>query len=383
MKTITRRTALGLSAVAATAIVGTQIIRAKRAGPLFEGPKASQPSLMTESKAMIVGVAGLALDDDEIAFFRDERPWGFIVFSRNIRGADQLSDLVASVRDCVGRPDMPVFIDQEGGRVQRLGPPLAPAYPPGAALGALYARDRNEGLQAAWLMARLHAFDLKRYGINANCLPILDVPVPGGHDIIGDRAYGRRPDQVEAIGRSVMQGLLDGGVLPVIKHIPGHGRAGADSHIELPVVTASRDELTQDFEPFKGLNEAVMGMTAHVVYTALDPDRPATTSPTVVRDIIRGEIGFDGLLMSDDLCMQAMTGTYAKRAEEVFAAGCDIALHCNGKLSEMQDLASRTPTLSGAAAERAERALAPLGHDDGADEAVCRDRFDTLMAVSA
>ncbi|MCP1199392.1 beta-N-acetylhexosaminidase [Notoacmeibacter sp. MSK16QG-6] len=338
---------------------------------------------MTESKAMIVGSAGLTLTDDEIAFFRDERPWGFIVFSRNIDGAGQLTDLVASVRECVGRSDMPVFIDQEGGRVQRLVPPLAPQYPPGAAIGELYARDRDEGLRAAWLLARLHAFDLKRYGINADCLPILDVPVAGAHDIIGDRAYGRRPEQVEAIGRAVMQGLLDGGVLPVIKHIPGHGRAGVDSHVELPVVTASREELEQDFAPFRGLNEAVMGMTAHVIYTALDAEHPATTSSTVVNDIIRGQIGFDGLLMSDDLCMEAMSGTYAERAEAVFAAGCDMALHCNGQLDEMRDLASKTPLVTGEIAARAERAKKPLGRDMEADEEACRHEFSELMGVFA
>ncbi|WP_114391105.1 beta-N-acetylhexosaminidase [Notoacmeibacter marinus] len=338
---------------------------------------------MTESKAMIVGAAGLALGDDEIAFFRDERPWGFIVFSRNIGGADQLTDLVASVRDCVGQADMPVFIDQEGGRVQRLRPPLAPDYPTGAAIGEVYARNRDEGLRAAWLLARLHAFDLKRYGINADCLPILDVPVAGAHDIIGDRAYGRRPEQVEAIGRAVMQGLLDGGVLPVVKHIPGHGRAGADSHVELPVVQASRDELEQDFAPFRGLNEAVMGMTAHVIYKALDADRPATTSPFVVNEIIRGEIGFDGLLMSDDLCMDAMSGTYAERAEAVFAAGCDMALHCNGNMREMRELASRTPAVTGQIAERAERALKLLARDDRADEMACRKQFSELMGVFA
>ncbi|RLQ88015.1 beta-N-acetylhexosaminidase [Notoacmeibacter ruber] len=338
---------------------------------------------MTESKAMIVGAAGKALTDDEIAFFRDERPWGFIVFSRNIGGADQLTDLVASVRDCVGRPDMPVFIDQEGGRVQRLTPPLAPHYPPGAVLGRIYERDRDEGLRAAWLLARLHAFDLARYGINADCLPILDVPVAGAHDIIGDRAYGHQPEQVEAIGRAVMQGLLDGGLLPVIKHIPGHGRAGADSHVELPVVDASLDELKQDFAPFRGLNEAVMGMTAHVIYSALDADRPATTSRKVVEEIIRGEIGFDGLLMSDDLCMHAMSGSYAQRAADVFAAGCDMALHCNGELHEMIDLASRTPAVTGLIAERAERALKPLGRQDYADEGACRSEFEELTAVLA
>lgn len=383
-KRLGRRAALGLIASGAgTGFAAMHFLRAKRNKALSDRQERAQPFSMTESKAMIVGAAGLALTEDEIAFFRNERPWGFILFARNIGGADQLTDLVASVRDCVSRPHMPVFIDQEGGRVQRLEPPLAPRYPPGAAIGEVYARDRDEGLRAAWLLARLHAFDLKRYGINANCLPILDVPVAGSHDIIGDRAYGRQPGQVEAIGRAVMQGLLDGGVLPVIKHIPGHGRAGADSHVELPVVHASRSELEQDFAPFRGLNEAVMGMTAHVIYTALDPEHPATTSAAVINDVIRGEIGFDGLLMSDDLCMKAMSGSYAERARAVFAAGCDMALHCNGELDEMRDLASQTPVVAGAIAERADRALKPLGRDDQADEMACREQFSELMDVFA
>jgi len=335
---------------------------------------------MSESKALIVGVAGKTLSDDERRFFRDERPWGFILFARNIEAPEQIRDIVAAMRDSVGRPEAPVFIDQEGGRVQRLRPPLAPNYPPAARFGELYRRDRAAGLRAAWLKSRLHAFDLLQYGITADCLPVLDVPVEGAHDVIGDRAYGRDPDSVAALGRAVAEGLLSGGVLPVVKHIPGHGRAGADSHHDLPVVDTPLDELRRhDFAPFRALRDMPMAMTAHVVYTALDTERPATTSPRIVGEIIRGEIGFDGLLMSDDVSMQALSGDFATRTDAIVAAGCDVVLHCNGRMEEMRAVADRTPPLSGKAAHRAEKALALLGRRDAVEEGAARKEFAQLM----
>ena len=331
---------------------------------------------MNESKAMILGCAGKALTPEEERFFRAEKPWGFILFARNIASADEVRALCADLRAAVGRADAPVFIDQEGGRVQRIKAPIAPAYPPAAELGAIYRRDRTAGLRAAWLMSRLHAFDLKRLGITADCLPVLDVPVEGANDVIGNRAYGHDPETVAALGRAAADGLLAGGVAPVIKHIPGHGRAFADSHLALPVVDAPLAELrARDFAPFKALNDLAMAMSAHVVYSAIDPDRPGTTSPIVVNDIIRGEIGFDGLLMSDDVSMKALAGSFAEKTRAIIAAGCDMVLHCNGVMAEMAEVAANAPVLAGRAAERAGRALAPLDDDDGAAEALARAEF--------
>ena len=331
---------------------------------------------MSESQTLILGSSGRSLTAEERAFFSGEQPWGFILFARNISETAQVQDLVEAMRDCVGRPDAPVFIDQEGGRVQRLRPPLAPNYPPGAAFGELYRKDREAGLRAAWLLSRLHAFDLLGLGINADCLPVLDVPIEGAHDVIGDRAYGRDPETVAALGRAAADGLLAGGVLPVIKHIPGHGRAFADTHLELPVVQASHGDLRRhDFPPFQALNDIGMAMTAHVVYAAIDPDRPATTSSKVIETIIRGEIGFEGLLMSDDVSMKALSGDFATRTTDILAAGCDIVLHCNGVMDEMRAVASRARPLEGTALERAKRALSPLSHRDDMSVEVARAEF--------
>lgn len=336
------------------------------------------------SKAIILGCSGQVLTPDEQAFFRDERPWGFIVFARNIGEPSQIRDLVAAMQDCVGRPDVPIFIDQEGGRVQRLRPPLAPDYPPASALGALYRHDRQAGLRGAWLMSRLHAFDLLKYGVNADCLPVLDVPVEGAHDVIGNRAYGFDPDIVSAMGRAAMEGLQAGGVLPVVKHIPGHGRAFADSHHSLPVVDAPLDALrAHDFPPFRALADAPMAMTAHVVYTSIDETRPATTSPKAISEIIRGEIGFDGLLMSDDVSMKALSGDFADRTQAILAAGCDVVLHCNGVMDEMRAVAQVSPALADEALARAKRAVKGLGVRDDAVEAEIRDEFAALMEAVA
>jgi beta-N-acetylhexosaminidase len=315
------------------------------------------------ARAFIAGCSGLALAPDERAFFRDADPWGFILFKRNIDTPDQVRALTGALRDVVGRANAPILIDQEGGRVQRMGPPHWQRYPAGRAYGRLAPNGPLGPREAARLGARLIAHDLLAVGVTVDCLPVLDVPAPGGHDVIGDRAYAGDADAVATIGRAAAEGLLAGGVLPVVKHMPGHGRAGADSHQALPVVEASREELERvDFEPFRVLADMPLGMSAHVVYTAIDPERPATTSPIVIAEVIRGSIGFGGLLMSDDLSMNALSGSLRERATAALAAGCDVALHCNGKLDEMRAVAEAAPVLSGPAERRAESALARLRH---------------------
>jgi beta-N-acetylhexosaminidase len=337
------------------------------------------------TRAFIVGCSGLELTPDETAFFRDAAPWGFILFKRNIGDPAQVSALCAALRETVGRADAPILIDQEGGRVQRMGPPHWARYPTGSAYGKIYAADPVAGRELARLGARLIAHDLLSVGINVDCVPVLDVPVPGAHDVIGDRAYGRDPRTVAVLGRAAAEGLLAGGVLPVIKHIPGHGRAGADSHLSLPVVDTSREELErQDFAPFRTLADMPLAMTAHVVYTALDPERPATTSPTVMAGIIRGHIGYDGLVMSDDLSMQALSGSLRERAEASFAAGCDMGLHCNGNLEEMREVAAASPVLEGEPLRRALAALQRIRHEpEPFDPVDARARLDAALAMVA
>src|ERR1700738_2046403 len=311
------------------------------------------------SRAFITGVSGLELRADERAFIRAERPWGFILFKRNIDTPAQVSSLVRELREAVGEADVPVLIDQEGGRVQRLGPPHWPVYPPGAVFGALYDIEPRLGFQAARLSSRLIAADLIDLGISVDCLPLADVPIAGADAVIGNRAYGAGPAKVAAIARAVTDGLVEGGVLPVLKHIPGHGRATADSHFRLPTVDTSREELERtDFAAFQPLAGLPMAMTAHVVFSALDPAHPATTSATIIRQVIRGVIGFQGLLMSDDVSMNALAGTIAERTRAIVNAGCDMVLHCNGKLEEMREVARETPELTGEALERGKRALA-------------------------
>ncbi len=338
---------------------------------------------MTDTKAMILGCSGLTLTQDEIALYKAERPWGFILFGRNIGDAQQITDLVASMRDAVGRPDAPVLIDQEGGRVQRIRPPLLQSYPNAQALGEIYLRDKVQGLRAAWLMSRLHAFDLMKFGINVDCLPVLDVPVEGASNVIGNRAYGFDPALVAAMGQAAADGLKAGGMLPVMKHMPGHGRGLVDSHHELPVVDVSIDDLdAHDFVPFRALNRELMAMSAHLVFTAIDAERPATTSPTVIDEIIRGRIGFDGLLISDDSSMNALKGTLGERAANIVAGGCDIVLHCNGVMSEMLEVVKEVPVLSGKALERVRAVEAGFPAVDGSDEAVLRDEFNAMLAVA-
>jgi beta-N-acetylhexosaminidase len=332
------------------------------------------------ANAFISGIAGLVLSADERAFLRDADPWGFILFRRNVDTPAQVRALVSELRGAVGRK-APVLIDQEGGRVQRLQPPHWPSYPAGALYGAIYDRDRAAGLDAARLGARLIASDLAALGIDVDCLPLADVPVSEADPVIGNRAYGTTPDKVAAIGAAVAEGLTQGGVLPVLKHIPGHGRATADSHHALPVVDVDRATLeSSDFAAFRPLAQLPLGMTAHVVFSAIDPVAPATTSVKMVQEVIRGTIGFDGLLMSDDVSMNALNGTLAERSRAAFAAGCDVVLHCNGKLDEMRAVAGESPKLAGDAARRADAALAARRAPNGFDVAAARERFAGLMA---
>jgi beta-N-acetylhexosaminidase len=334
-------------------------------------------------RACILGCAGPTLSREEIAFFRDVKPWGFILFARNVETPDQVRKLVEALRETVGRADAPVLIDQEGGRVQRLKPPHWPIYPPGRAYGRLPGNDPLLRREITRLGARLIAHDLASLGINVDCVPVLDVPDPSGHEIIGDRAYGDTPTEVAVLGRAAAEGLIAGGVLPVIKHIPGHGRARADSHLELPVVDASFDDLdARDFAPFRALSDMPMAMTAHVIYSAIDRRRPATTSKKAMRQVIRGAIGFDGLVMSDDLSMKALSGGFRDRAKQAIAAGCDVVLHCNGDMGEMQPVAEGAGALRGRAARRAEAALARLPRaPEPLDLAEARARFAEALGT--
>jgi beta-N-acetylhexosaminidase len=280
----------------------------------------------------------------------------------------------------VGQADAPVLIDQEGGRVARLGPPHWPVYPPGAVFGALYDLDPALGLNAARLSSRLIAADLIDLGISVDCLPLADVPVAGADAVIGNRAYGTEPAKVAAIARAVAEGLEQGGVLPVLKHIPGHGRAAADSHFRLPTVDTSKEELERtDFAAFQPLADLPMAMTAHVVFSALDAAHPATTSATIIWQVIRGVIGFQGLLMSDDVSMNALAGSIAERTRAIVNAGCDMVLHCNGKLDEMRDVARETPELAGEALDRARRALASRRAPAPFDRQAARAELEALM----
>jgi beta-N-acetylhexosaminidase len=332
------------------------------------------------TRAFITGISGPELSAAEREFIRSQRPWGFILFKRNIATPDQVAGLVSQLRGELGAPEAPVLIDQEGGRVQRLGPPHWPAYPAGAVFGQLYDIDPALGLAAARLSARLIAADLTDLGVTVDCLPLADVPVAGADAVIGDRAYGTVPDHVAAIARAVTEGLEQGGILPVLKHIPGHGRATADSHLRLPVVDISRAELERtDFAAFQPLADLPMAMTAHVVFSALDAAQPATTSATIIAQVIRGVIGFQGLLMSDDVSMNALAGSIAERTRAIFAAGCDMVLHCNGKLDEMSEVARETPELADKALQRAERALASRKPPQAFDRLAARQQLDALM----
>ena len=334
-------------------------------------------------KAAIFGFEGTVLTDSERDFFRDCDPAGYILFKRNIETSEQLLRLTDSLRELSGRSDLPILIDQEGGRVARMRPPEWPAFPAGEAFAALYQAAPSSAIEAARSNARALALMLRSVGINVDCLPVLDVRQPGASDIIGDRALGEEPMQVAALGRAVLDGLASAGVVGVIKHIPGHGRALVDSHLELPVVTASADELEIDLQPFERLSSAPMAMVAHLLYTAWDPHRPASQSPTVIDEIIRRRIGFDGFLMSDDTNMQALSGSEGERAAACIAAGCDVALPCNGVLADNIEVADAVGELSAKGLERLEQAMASVRDDeDGLDFAAAVEKRDALLALA-
>ncbi|NVK34815.1 MAG: beta-N-acetylhexosaminidase [Rhodobacteraceae bacterium] len=312
-------------------------------------------------KSFITGCSGTSLSQAELNFLKQEDPWGLILFRRNCESAAQVRDLVSSFRDAVGRDNAPVLIDQEGGRVQRLQPPIWHKYPAAQKFGDLYRIDRERGRQAAWLTARLIAYDLKELGITVDCLPLLDAGRPETSDVIGDRAYCENIDAVTDLGRQTAGGLMTGGVLPVMKHIPGHGRAVVDSHLELPVVDTSLEELDgHDFVPFKKLKSLPLAMTAHILFPQIDARQPVTQSKYIIENVIRGRIGFSGCLMSDDISMKALGGSIKERCQASFSAGCDLVLHCNGDLAEMQEVAASSPNLSGTAQLRCNNALSLL-----------------------
>jgi beta-N-acetylhexosaminidase len=314
-----------------------------------------------DHKAFISGCAGLALDDDERRYFAESRPCGLILFRRNCGNPEQIRTLIADFKASVASDEILVLIDQEGGRVERLKPPHWLHLPPAACYGRLYDADPAMAARAAFAGARLTAEELYDLGITVNTMPVLDVPQEGAHDIIGDRAYATNPETVIDLGSAVIEGCLSGGVLPVIKHVPGHGRAGADSHLALPCIDAGRSELEAvDFRPFRALRHAPLAMTAHVLMPAFDDRRPSSVSPVIMGEVIRNLIGLTGLVMSDDLGMKALGGSFAERARGVIEAGCDLALHCSGNLDEMKEVAGAVPPLNGIAAERFANARAHL-----------------------
>jgi len=333
-------------------------------------------------QAAIYGIEGTELTREERAFFTDADPAGFILFRRNCECRDQLVRLTSALREVSGRPEVPILIDQEGGRVARMRPPEWPAFPPGEAFDRLYQLAPSSAIEAARSNARALGLMLAEVGVNVDCLPMLDVRQPGATDIVGDRALGSDPMQVSALGRAILDGLHSAGVLGVIKHMPGHGRALVDSHKELPIVLADEEDLAVDLEPFERLRGAAMGMTAHVVYTAWDSERPGSQSPIVIHDIIRERIGFDGFLMSDDIGMEALSGDHGQRAAACVAAGCDVALHCDGQMENMRLVADAVPALSQEGEARLARAMAlTFTPQDGMDFAAAVEKRDALLAL--
>ena len=333
--------------------------------------------------AAIYGFEGPLLTDSERDFFRDVDPAGFILFKRNCESREQLRALTNSLRELTGRAEVPILIDQEGGRVARMKPPEWPAFPAAERFATLYRAAPSSAIEAARANARAIALQLRDVGINVNALPLLDVRQEGASDIIGDRALGSEPMQVAALGRAVLNGMASAGVVGIVKHIPGHGRALVDSHKELPVVTASAEELESDLEPFERLASAPMGMMAHVVYTAWDTERPASQSPFVIEEIVRRRIGFDGFLMSDDSNMNALTGSQGERAAACVAAGCDVALPCNGVLSDNIEIAGCVGEIGIEGADRLARAMAgTMIEPEGPDFAESIATRDTLLALA-
>ncbi|KTE14276.1 beta-N-acetylhexosaminidase [Sphingopyxis sp. H115] len=332
----------------------------------------------------IFGLSGLTLTDDERAFFRDSDPAGYILFGRNIENREQLRRLTDELRSLDGRANLPILIDQEGGRVARMKSPEWPAFPSGAAFDALYERAPASAIEAARLNAMALAAMLSEVGITVDCLPLLDVRQPGSSDVIGDRALGSEPMRVAALGRAILGGLQDGGVVGIVKHIPGHGRALLDSHKELPVVTALDRDLQTDLAPFAALRDAAMAMTCHVVFTAWDADRPATLSPIIIDSVIRQRIGFHGLLLSDDLDMEALSGDVPSRAADAVAAGCDIALNCWGKMDDMVGIANALDPISTVSLARLEGAMDRIAGAGDHHRAFASlvDQRDALLATA-
>jgi beta-N-acetylhexosaminidase len=331
----------------------------------------------------IFGLSGLTLTDDERAFFRDSDPAGYILFGRNIANREQLRRLTDDLRGLDGRANLPILIDQEGGRVARMKAPEWPDFPSGAAFDALYERAPASAIEAARLNAMALAVMLAEVGITVDCLPLLDVRQPGASDVIGDRALGSEPMRVAALGRAILSGLQAGGVVGVVKHIPGHGRAMLDTHEALPTVTASDHDLQSDLAPFAALRDAAMAMTCHVIFDAWDRERPATLSPTVIDGIIRQRVGFHGLLMTDDLDMKALSGDVPSRAADAIAAGCDIALNCWAKMDDMIGIAKALDPISTLSRARLEGAMDRIsGAHDSRQFAVLVDQRDALLALA-
>jgi len=332
-------------------------------------------------KPVIFGLSGTEITADERAFFRDADPLGYILFKRNCETRAQMLALTDSLRDLSGRADVPILIDQEGGRVARMQPPEWPAFPAGPAFDKLYDLAPSSAIEAARANGQALALMLAEVGVNVNCAPLLDVRQPETTPAVGERTFGSDPMQVAALGRAMLDGMAKGGVVGVVKHMPGHGRGVVDSHYELPVVKASDSELERDIEPFRTLAGAPMGMTCHVVFEAWDAERPATLSPTVIADVIRGRIGFDGLLMTDDIDMKALSGTAGEKAAAAIAAGCDVALDCWARMDEMVEIAGRLGDASAATLARLERAMASIRPEEAPMDALIAKR-DELLALA-
>jgi beta-N-acetylhexosaminidase len=333
-------------------------------------------------QAAIYGLAGAELTADEADFFRDARPAGYILFRRNCESRQQIRRLTDALRELEGHDGVPVLIDQEGGRVARMRPPEWPAFPSGEAFDRLYQLAPSSAIEAARVNARALGLMLGEVGVNVDCIPMLDVRQPGATDIVGDRALGSEPMQVAALGKAILDGLASAGILGVVKHMPGHGRALVDSHHELPVVEAGEEDLQIDLEPFERLRDAAMGMTSHLLYKAWDPVRPASQSPVIINDVIRQRIGFSGFLMSDDIGMEALAGDHGQRARACVGAGCDVALHCDGKMENMLSVAAAVPALSAEGEARLTRAMAMrFTPSDDLDFAEALAKRDSLLAL--
>lgn len=331
--------------------------------------------------AAILGCAGPELSAAEAAFFKAHDPLGFIVFARNLVEPAQVKKLTADLRASIGRPDAPILVDQEGGRVARLKAPHWRHPPAADRFGLIATQDRARAAQAVRLNHELMAGELRELGLNVDCAPLVDVRAVGAHDIIGDRAYGTDPYLVADLGRAAAEGLMAGGVMPIIKHIPGHGRSSVDSHFDLPRVDTDFDILAEtDFVPFRALNDIPWAMTAHIVYTSLDANLPATLSPTVIAEVIRGEIGFAGLLLSDDLSMKALKGGLDELAQASLEAGCDVVLHCNGDMAEMERVVRGAKPLSAVGLARYEQGQRRLNADPDFDRADLAEELSSLMA---